>query len=202
MSLVICDGFGDGFYPDRWAAEGREGRRRISGGWSGASRFRQTDDVGLKDTMNLVGRIREELGAVIVLSVQGLRVGLVGGQLVMWANSAQPSPSGLFFTPHLGYPFPAPFSPDPLANELVSDSSQALNIQITLQGRVKPLQFPVDTLLGDVLRVKSEADEESSAVYEGAVRIPGGEGYGGTQAGEKFTFRIGSAGLESHAEST
>lgn len=107
----------------------------------------------------------------------------------------------MFFTSHLGYPYPAPFSPESVLNDSIHSTVQPLNIQITLQGRVRGLQFPADTLLADALRVKSEAERDEAALYEGTVRVPGGQGYGGTQAGEKFTFRIGPSGLEIHPES-
>ena len=69
MSLVVCDGFGDAFYPERWADEDRGKRRRMVGPRSG-------DDVGMRDVMDLIGRLRRELGAVVVLSTQGLWVSL------------------------------------------------------------------------------------------------------------------------------
>lgn len=75
VSLVVCDGLGDGFYPDKWAAENRETKRRTSsGGGAASTKVRQAEDVGLKDVMDLIWRIRQDLGAVVVLSVQGLRV--------------------------------------------------------------------------------------------------------------------------------
>ena len=70
MDLVICDGFADGFWPERWAEEETSGRKKAAGGIKGA------EDVGVREVMEMIGRLRKELGAAVVLSVQGLWVGL------------------------------------------------------------------------------------------------------------------------------
>ena len=68
MELVICDGFADGFWPERWAEEARGTRKRASGA------IRSAEDIGLKEVMEVIERLRRELGAIIVLSIQGLWV--------------------------------------------------------------------------------------------------------------------------------
>ena len=68
MEYVLCDGFADGFWPERWAEEARGTRKRASGAIMSA------EDVGLKEVMEVIERLRRELGAVIVLSIQGLWV--------------------------------------------------------------------------------------------------------------------------------
>lgn len=68
MDLVVCDGFGDGFYPDRHAHERLQGpKRKIPG-------IRAAEDVGIGDVMNSIKTLREQMGSVIVLSIQGIWV--------------------------------------------------------------------------------------------------------------------------------
>jgi len=68
VDLVVCDGFADGFWPERWAEEERGRRKKAAGGVRGA------DDVGIREVMEVIARLRKELGAVVVVSVQGLWV--------------------------------------------------------------------------------------------------------------------------------
>jgi hypothetical protein len=70
MDLVVCDGFGDGFWPERWHDEQKNGRRKVSG-------LRGGEDVGMSDVMEDINKLRKEMGSVIVLSIQGLYVSLL-----------------------------------------------------------------------------------------------------------------------------
>ena len=68
IDLVVCDGFSDGFWAERWAdesskARGMKSRIGIRGG-----------EVTIGDVMEDISRLRKDLGAVVVLSVQGLWV--------------------------------------------------------------------------------------------------------------------------------
>jgi hypothetical protein len=70
MDLVVCDGFSDGFWAERWAEEsskarGMKSRIGIRGG-----------EVSIGDVMDDITRLRKDLGAVVILSVQGLWVSL------------------------------------------------------------------------------------------------------------------------------
>jgi hypothetical protein len=71
LDLVICDGFGDAFWPERWADESSKARGRSR---TGIGRVRGNDDIGLHDVMQDIGRLRKEMGSVVILSVQGLWV--------------------------------------------------------------------------------------------------------------------------------
>jgi hypothetical protein len=68
LDLVVCDGLGDGLWPERWAEEERGGRRKGTGKDAG---IRAAEDVGMRDVMDGIARLRKELGAVVVISVQG-----------------------------------------------------------------------------------------------------------------------------------
>lgn len=68
LDLVVCDGLADGLWPERWAEEERGGRRKGTGKDAG---IRGSEDVGMRDVMDGIGRLRKELGAVVVVSVQG-----------------------------------------------------------------------------------------------------------------------------------
>jgi hypothetical protein len=71
MDLVVCDGFSDGFWPERCNDEGK--RKRVG--------VRASDDIGMQDVMEDIKRLRTELGSVVMLSVQGL-----------WVSPPQQSP--------------------------------------------------------------------------------------------------------------
>lgn len=68
LDLVVVDGSGDPFWPERWATWGKDettGLRRT--GRTGA-------EVAMKDLMAILEAMRRETGAVVVLTVQGLWV--------------------------------------------------------------------------------------------------------------------------------
>ena len=66
MDLVICDGFGDGFWAERWNDENTKSRPKVKGLRGG--------EVTMGDVIDDIGRLRKDLGAVVILSVQGLWV--------------------------------------------------------------------------------------------------------------------------------
>lgn len=74
LDLVVCDGFGDGFYHERHADE----RRRAVSGTAGSGKrvpgLRGGEDVGLGDVVRAINELRSQMGAVVVLSIQGLWV--------------------------------------------------------------------------------------------------------------------------------
>jgi hypothetical protein len=76
MDLIVCDGFGDGFWPERWHDEQKRGQGQAQHHGKRIIGLRGGDDVGLHDLMDDVNRLRREMGSVIVLSIQGLYVGL------------------------------------------------------------------------------------------------------------------------------
>lgn len=41
-----------------------------------------------------------------------------------------------------------------------------------------------------------QMEDDGSAVYEGLVRVPGGDGAAGTAGGKRFEMRIGEHGVE------
>jgi hypothetical protein len=53
-------------WPERWAEEERGGRRK-----AGKDGVRGADDVGMREVMEGIGRLRKELGAVVIVSLQG-----------------------------------------------------------------------------------------------------------------------------------
>lgn len=69
MSLVVCDGFGDGFWPERWIEEERRGKRKV-----GVDGIRGGEDVGMRDVIEVIERIRRDLRSIVVLSTQGFWV--------------------------------------------------------------------------------------------------------------------------------
>lgn len=69
LSLVLCDGLADGFWPERWAEEERREQKKPS-----ISVVRGADDVGMRDVMEAIGRLRKELGSIVVVSLQGIFV--------------------------------------------------------------------------------------------------------------------------------
>jgi hypothetical protein len=76
MDLIVCDGFGDGFWPERWHDEQKRGQGQASHHGKRMIGLRGGEDVGLHDLMEDVNRLRKELGSVVVLSIQGLYVSL------------------------------------------------------------------------------------------------------------------------------
>lgn len=69
LDLVVCDGFSDGFYHDRHADE-----RKIRPGGKKVVGLRGGEDVGMGDVMDSINHLREEMGTVVILSIQGLWV--------------------------------------------------------------------------------------------------------------------------------
>lgn len=67
MDLVVCDGFSDGFWAERWADETYKSRQR------GKVEVRGSD-IHIGDVMDDIARLRKDLGTVVILSVQGLWV--------------------------------------------------------------------------------------------------------------------------------
>ena len=65
--MVVIDGFGDPYWPERWAAEDKRVKRGSTGISSG-------DNIGLNDITKLVQAVREQMGTVVFLSIQGLWV--------------------------------------------------------------------------------------------------------------------------------
>ncbi|WWD17209.1 hypothetical protein CI109_101647 [Kwoniella shandongensis] len=191
VDLLVIDGLGDAYYPTRWTDEER-GKRTGSGGGGGTGKVVGADEVGMREVMQGIGRVRKDLGSVVMISVQGLRT----------SRETQP-----FFLSHLPSPYPQPFSPqhDDNTNHALVRSSPThwpLNIQITLTGPVRTLQYPGETTLVDALRekVKSEQQEQEGSRgrrYEGLVRMEGvNGGLVGTRGGGKFGFRISDEGVQ------
>ena len=72
-------------------------------------------------------------------------------------------------------------------------------MQITLLGRIRPLQLPADQTLVDAFRsvdINHASKANPTQVFESIVRIPGGAGLAGTTGGVRFDWRIGQDGLE------
>jgi len=72
IAVVVVDGFSDGFWPERWADEERSSaekeRRRAPGV------FRGGQDASIRDAWEALTALRRDMGAVVVITVQGLRV--------------------------------------------------------------------------------------------------------------------------------
>lgn len=78
VGLVVCDGFGDAYYPEKWAEE-QYRFEKASGNTPAVSAaalkgLRTMDDVGLPEVLAAVTAIRQHLGSVVILGVQGLWV--------------------------------------------------------------------------------------------------------------------------------
>ncbi|WVQ80736.1 hypothetical protein IAT38_002841 [Cryptococcus sp. DSM 104549] len=198
LDLLVVDGLGDGYYPYRWAEEER-GKRQVGG----EGQVVKADEVGMKHVMEGIGRVRKELGSVVVMSVQGLRT----------FREAHP-----FYLPHLPPPYPQPFastsstsnSNPTLPRSRSSPTHWPLNIQITLLGRSRGLQLPGDTTLVDALRSKVQAERDKAARgvdagvrYEGVVRMVrmGDGAVVGTRSDGRFSFGIGNEGVQVWGES-
>lgn len=77
LDLVVCDGFADGYWPERSIEEERIAAARIAGGAATAKKrlgIRGAEDVGVRDIFEGIGKLRKELGTVVVLSLQGIWV--------------------------------------------------------------------------------------------------------------------------------
>ena len=67
LTLLVIDGMGDPFWPERWANEDKAGHLKPSVISNG-------DNIGMKDVMAALQGIRRDMGTVVALSVQGLWV--------------------------------------------------------------------------------------------------------------------------------
>ena len=65
--MVVVEGFADGFWPERWSGEERGERKH-------GERIKGAEDVGLREVMGMMESLRKDLGAIIVLTLQGLWV--------------------------------------------------------------------------------------------------------------------------------
>ncbi|KAL1411428.1 hypothetical protein Q8F55_002384 [Vanrija albida] len=164
--LVVCDGFSDAFWPERWEDEKGERRR--------GARVRGSQDATTKDAYEAVTALRRDAGAVVVLTAQGVR----------------PIPNTPFFKAQLPAPYPSPFAPR--GTDPDPPTAWPLNIQLTLLGPSRPLQFPAETTLVDALRSRGQPTVQ---VLDAMVRVVGGKGLAGTLAGAKWSFGVASHGL-------
>lgn len=85
-SLVCLDGLSKAFWPERWGEEERAsvgGPGSGDGGGGGASSIKarsaplgikMAEEVGMRDVMHAIGRLRGEMGCVVVTTTQGLWV--------------------------------------------------------------------------------------------------------------------------------
>lgn len=165
-ALIVCDGFGDGFWPERWVEE--EGGRRGGGGTG----LRKPEDASMRDVWEALTALRSELGAVVVITLQGLRS----------------IPNSPFFKPHLPPPYPSLYAP----HTSPDSSAWPLNIQLTLLGPSRPLQLPAETTLAEALQGRTSKDVR---VYNAIVRVPGGSGTVGSAGGGRFSFGVHEYGL-------
>ena len=94
-----------------------------------------------------------------------------------------------FYTTHLPPPYPNPFSPDG------TNTTHSLNIQISLSGRVKPLQEPSDRTLIESLHIRDSTFERGSMKFEGGVRVVDGLDGTGAVGGAKFHWTVGGQGV-------
>jgi hypothetical protein len=152
-ALVVADGLGDGFWPERWADETRPRRT--------------PEEAGMRDVWDALTTLRAQLGAVVVVTVQGLR----------------PSSGGVGFKPHLPAPYPSPFQ---------HEGKWPLNVHITLLGPSRPLQLPAESTLAEALRARRRDEVRT---YHAVVKVPGGAGAVGTPTGARFAFGIYEHGL-------
>lgn len=166
-AMVVCDGLSDGFWPERWVEEDG-GVRRGSGAGP-----RTAEEAGMRDVWDALTALRSELGAVVIVTIQGLRS----------------VPNTPFFKTHLPSPYPSPYAQNGGGTE---SPSWPLNIQITLLGPSRALQLPAETTLTEALRGRTAKDVR---VYNGIVRVPGGAGAVAGAGGGRFSFGIHEHGL-------
>jgi len=95
VDIVIIDGFADGFWPERWNAEGWAIDRKHEG------RIRGAEDIGVREVMASIESLRKELGSIVCLTLQGLWVCSV---LTARSGKLIDSPQGDCIT--LTYPHP------------------------------------------------------------------------------------------------
>lgn len=152
VEVVVCDGFADGYWPERLADETK--RPAMA-------------KANMKDVWEAVSQLRSETGAVVIVTVQGLQ------------------PAAPLYKTHLPPPYPAPF-------ERPDQSPWPLNIQLTLTGPSRSLQFPAETTLVEALRAQTRSDVQ---VCDAIVRVPGGQGLVGSPTGARWSFGIGEDGF-------
>ena len=88
VDLLVIDGFGDPFWPERLTEEDKSTTRGrygtgIGGAGAGAAGLSSGVGIGIKEIMGLIQRIRDDLGSVVFLSIQSL-----------WVSSIAPSHFG------------------------------------------------------------------------------------------------------------
>lgn len=152
--VVVCDGFSDGHWPERWA---EESKRPPAG------------QASMKEVWEELCSLRADTGAIVVVTIQGIR------------------PNPPFYQAHLPPPYHAPYD-----RPEAESPAWPLNIQLTLTGPARALQFPAETTLVDALRSQTRSDVQ---VYNAIVRVPGGLGEVGSPAGARWSFGIGDDGV-------
>ena len=76
-----------------------------------------------------------------------------------------------------------------------------MNIQISLTGRVRPLQEPSDRTIIESLHIRDRTIQGGSIKFEGRVRIvDGADGNG--MAGMRFSWTVGDRGVHAWEDST
>nr|XP_019046393.1 hypothetical protein I302_05139 [Kwoniella bestiolae CBS 10118]OCF25323.1 hypothetical protein I302_05139 [Kwoniella bestiolae CBS 10118] len=189
LDLLVIDGMGDPHYPTRWAEE-QKGYKYYDGMYKDKARILGMEEIGVKQVMECVGRVRKMLGGVVVMSTQGLR--------------PHKDSSSLFHT-HLPPPYPSSSSSSPNMvnlNTKLSDLNPTywpVNIQITFTGLLRNLQYPMESTLVETLQSKYRRQRdraEQTKVYEGTVKMgQTSQGSVSTIAGGRFRFGIDSEGL-------
>jgi hypothetical protein len=77
-----------------------------------------------------------------------------------------------------------------------------MNIQISLTGRVRPLQEPSDRTIIESLHIRDRTTQKGSMKFEGRIRVVDGlDGTGGT-AGVKFSWTVGERGVHAWEDAT
>jgi hypothetical protein len=75
-----------------------------------------------------------------------------------------------------------------------------MNIQISLTGRVRPLQEPSDRTIIESLHIRDRTTQKGSMKFEGRVRvIDGADGSG--VAGVRFNWTVGDRGVHAWEDS-
>ncbi|KLT45447.1 hypothetical protein CC85DRAFT_240733, partial [Cutaneotrichosporon oleaginosum] len=161
-ALVVVDGLGDGFWPERWAEETHKPSKPQPGA------TRTAEEACMRDVWDQLTALRSLLGAVVVVTVQGLR----------------PAAHGGLFKPHLPAPYPSPVHQE--------GKPWPLNVHITLLGPSRGLQLPAECTLAEALRERRRPDVRT---YHALVRVPGGAGAVGTPSGARFAFGVNEHGL-------
>jgi hypothetical protein len=70
-----------------------------------------------------------------------------------------------------------------------------MNIQIALQGRIRPLQEPSDRTIIESLYIRDTTHEGGSRKFEGSIRVVDGLDGTGAVAGVRFNWTIGAMGV-------